>query len=421
MNFFNIIRKGTDKRLSDLKGSAIYEIATEKLEPKPYAQLAKPLYLVSQWFSVGYHFISYVIALLGIVLFSFQLDSMIYQIILVLLSFILLAVIEIAKTNASNTIFSSIARKDNLNGLFLSILILTTLFSFGTSVWSANNAVYYASTNTKFNSIDSLQNNQIDSINSLYSIQISSLESSILASQNTLKTTSVNWKVNTAQTNLKESQKELTKLLESKQNSILQIKSEKDNQISKTDKNGSQTAKIAAVIFALFEVLNLVSYWFLYHYYTNVVLEKNLFLDNITKRITTAVHDATDTLTSTVSNLAHTAAVNTTIVPNTVTAVSKPQTIGFKIPSQIVSQTSQTTAVSSVPNVPNSVHSVPNSVPNEQKTVLSNGNRLCTHCNKPYIYKQSKQKFCSSECRITKWKQTTGKTFIKGKKGGKTV
>ncbi len=401
MNFFNIIRKSTNKSLSDLQDSAIYEIAAEKLEPKPYATQAKPLFLLSKYFSVAYHFISYIVALIGITLYALQLDSLIYQIILILLSFLLLFVVEVAKGNASNNVFSSKARKEEPNKLFLGILVITTIFSFVTSVWSAKEAVYYASTDTKFSNIDSLQNSQIDSVNNLFATQISSLESSIKASQNTLNSTKTNWKINTAQKDLKESQISLTNVLEKKETALLSIYKSVENQKGTTDTNGLFIAKLAAVIFLLFESLNLVGYWFLYQYYSNVLLEKDLVLNRLSKTLTAAVHDVSQTVTSAITNLAPTTAVHTTTVPNQVTAVSKPQTIGFKIPSQMVSQVSQTTAVPSVPN---------------QMAAVLNGNRLCKHCNKPYIYKQSKQKFCSSECRITNWKQTTGKTFVKGKK-----
>jgi len=417
MNFFNIIRKGTNKDLVALQDSAIYEIAAEKLEPKPYATQAKPLFLLSKYFSAAYHFISYIIALIGITLYALQLDSIIYQIILVLLSFILLFVVEIAKGNASNNVFSAKARKEEPNKLFLGILVITTIFSFVTSVWSAKEAVYFASTDTKFSNIDSLKNSQIDSVNSLFATQISSLESSIKASQNVLQSTKTNWKINTAQKDLKESQTTLTNVLEKKETALLSISKSVESQKGTTDTNGLFIAKLAAVIFLLFESLNLVGYWFLYQYYSNVLLEKDLVLNRLSKSLTNAVHDAAQTVTSTVNNLAnsisnlnHTTAVHTTAVPDQVTAVSKPQTIGFKMPSQTVSQVSQTTAVPSVPN----------GVPN-QTTAVQNGNRLCLHCQKHYIYKQAKQKFCSSECRITNWKQTTGKDFKKGKKGGKTV
>lgn len=150
MNFFNFIKKGTNKQLESLKDSAIYDIAAEKLEPKPYALLAKPLYLLSQYFSVAYHFISYTVALIGITLFAYQLDSIIQKTILILLSFLFLGIIEIAKSNSSNTVFSSIARKESPNKLFLIVLVVTTVFSFVTSVWSAKESIYYASTNSKF-------------------------------------------------------------------------------------------------------------------------------------------------------------------------------------------------------------------------------------------------------------------------------
>jgi VIT1/CCC1 family predicted Fe2+/Mn2+ transporter len=127
MNFYNIIRKGTNKDLEALKDSAIYDIATEKLAPIPYASQAKPLFLLSKYFSVAYHFLSYSIALIGIILYAFQIDSIIYQIVMVILAFLLLGIIEIAKGNSSTSVFASTARKEQPNQLFLAILVITTI------------------------------------------------------------------------------------------------------------------------------------------------------------------------------------------------------------------------------------------------------------------------------------------------------
>lgn len=410
MNFFNIIKKGTNKQLDSLKDSAIYEIAAEKLEAKPYAQQAKPLFLLSKYFSVAYHFISYIVALIGIILYSMQLDSIIYQIILVLLSFILLFVVEVAKGNASNNVFSSKARQEQPNQLFLSILVITTIFSFCTSVWSAKEAVYFASTDTKYSNIDSLQNSQIDSVNSLYATQISSTESSILASQNVLKSTKTNWKINTAQKDLKEAQTTLTNLLEKKETSLLSISKTAETKKGTTGEKGLFIAKLAAVIFLLFESLNLVCYWFLYQYYSTVLLEKDLVLNKLSKAITDTVHDVSQTVTSAITNIAPTTAVTSAVVnPQIVTnAVTNP--IGFKTnynsqKTPLVAPNSQITATQT-PAVPN-----------------QNGNRICEYseCQKAYTYKVHNQKFCSEKCRIDNWKKTTGKTFIKGKKGGKNA
>lgn len=413
MNFFNIIRKGTNKDLTALQDSAIYEIAAEKLEPKPYATQAKPLFLLSRYFSVAYHFISYIIALIGITLYALQLDSLIYQIILVLLSFILLFVVEVAKGNSSNNVFSAKARKEEPNKLFLGILVITTIFSFVTSVWSAKEAVYYASTDTKFSNIDSLQNIQIDSVNSLFATQISSLESSIKASQNTLNSTKTNWKINTAQKDLKESQISLTNVLEKKETALLSISKSVENQKGTTDTNGLFIAKLAAVIFLLFESLNLVGYWFLYQYYSNVLLEKDLVLNRLSKSLTNAVHDVSQTVTSAITNLTPTNAVTNAVFPPTTVTNAVKNTIGFQTNySQSNSQNNSqgTTAVSQN---------------NNQGTtaVNGNGNRIClnSNCQKAYIYKVHNQKFCSEKCRIANWNKTTGKDFIKGKKGGKTV
>lgn len=385
MNFFNIIKKGTNKQLEALKSSAIYEKAAEKLEPKPYAQQAKPLYLLSKYFSVAYHLLSYSIALIGITLYALQLDSVIYQIILILLAFILLAVIEIAKTNSSNAVFASKARQEQPNQLFFIVLVITTFFSFVTSVWSAKEAVYFASTNSKMISTDSLRSSQIDSVNTLYSTQISSLESSIKASQNTLNTTKTNWKINVAQKDLKESQNRLLTVLDSKEKALQIIESQSNEVNSQTNQKGLFIAKLAAVIFLIFEVLNLVSYWFLYQYYQSCLLESSIRDTNtgtgaftsVTAGVTSAVQQAAETLKNPIPNLNYTTAVTSAVKPNS-------NRIGFEYGKLEESEESK-------------------------EKELKDGNRICLHCKDPYTYKVHNQKFCSSECRIDFWQKKNNK------------
>ncbi len=49
---------------------------------------------------------------------------------------------------------------------------------------------------------------------------------------------------------------------------------------------------------------------------------------------------------------------------------------------------------------------------------VSEGNRICKHCNQSYIYKHHKQVYCTNECRNEAWEQRTGKklNFKKGEK-----
>lgn len=427
MNFFEIIRKGTNKDLTALQDSAIYEIAAKKLEAKSYANEAKPLFLLSKYFSVAYHFIGYFIALIGVILYSFQLDSLIYQIILIVLSILLLSVIEIAKSNSSNSVFSAKARKEDPNKLFLVILVITTIFSFVTSVWSAKEAVYFASTDTKFSNIDSLQNSQIDSVNSLYAKQMIGLESLIEVNQNVIKTTKTNWKINIATDGLNKAQTKLTDVLEKKETALLSISKSVELQKGTTDTKGEFIAKLAAVIFFIFEVLNLVAYWFLYQYYSNVILEQNIPFEGITKTVTTAVKNAAESITSAVHTVPN-------FVPNfryTANDTASVTTSVLIVPNSVPNGVPNT--VQTVPNVPKQsnpigfvtthvpkkeaeiIATVPNPVPNQ------NGNKVCQFegCKKLYVYKIHNQKFCSENCRIENYKAKNNKTFFK--KGGKNA
>lgn len=43
--------------------------------------------------------------------------------------------------------------------------------------------------------------------------------------------------------------------------------------------------------------------------------------------------------------------------------------------------------------------------------------RTCEHCSKNYVYRHSKQRFCSDHCRVSNWQNATGKTLKRtGKK-----
>lgn len=377
MNFFNIIRKGTNKQLDTLKSSAIYEIAKEKLEPKSYAEQAKPLYALSQYFSISYHFISYTVAILGITLYTLQLDSIVQQTVILGLSFILLLIVEIAKNNASETVFSSVARKESPNKLFLIVLLITTVFSFCTSVWSAKESIYYASTNSKFSNIDSLQNSQIDSINTLFATQISSIESSLKASQNTLENSKNKWLRIATNKDIQDSQNSLTNILERKEKAIQAIQNNTQTKTSQTSQKGTQIAIFAAMLFALFELLNLVCYWFVYQYYQSCLLENNLQDNDLVK--TTSLNDL----------------------------VTPPQIQSFAEPQKQFLNTEKRQSIGFQFNREN----VQNDLVKQGNTNSFSTDR-CENCSKEYDRKTHNQRFCSTECRKASWEKEKGKKLI---------
>jgi len=40
---------------------------------------------------------------------------------------------------------------------------------------------------------------------------------------------------------------------------------------------------------------------------------------------------------------------------------------------------------------------------------LAEGNRICQHCGKVYVYMHNKQRYCSDNCRVQAWQERTGK------------
>ncbi len=385
MNFFQIIRKGTSKTVSKIRNTAIYDFAAEKLEPKPYAQQAKPLFLASKWFSNLYHFLSYIIAFFGLMLFAYPIESWFQRVAIGIIGTVLLFLIELAKSNTSHSVFSSIARKETVNKLFLSIFIVSTLFSFFVSVYSAKQAVFYAATTDKITQNNDALQNETDSIKSVFDKRISIIQNSLESSSATLKKYPTGWKANTARQDLEKANESLEKVIFEKEKSLSNLSERYGGTDQKTTDAGTETAIIAAVLFALFEMLNVLGYWFYYYYLSNCLLEKDLVLTN------------TDNAISRVIDNLGTFSVNTQSVPTNLQPTSRHHNpIGFQTNYQ-KNDPPKTIATQTVGNG-------------------TNGTKKCNHCRNEYIYKVSRQKFCSDKCRIENWKQVKGKTFKKGKK-----
>ena len=382
MNFFQIIRKGTSKTVSKIRNTAIYDFATEKLEPKPYAQQAKLLFLASKWFLNIYHLLSYVIAFCGLLLFAYSIDSWFQKICIVLIGTILLLLIELAKSNTSHSVFFSVARKETINKVFRAILIVSCLFSFIASVYSAKKAVFYASTTDKLTQNNDALQNETDSLKNVYDTQISIIQSSLKSSSATLEKYPTGWKANVARQDLEKANKSLERAVFEKEKSLSNLSDKYQGTEQKTTIAGAETALIAAILFAIFEVMNILGYWFYYHYLSNCLLEKDLVLQG-TSNIATNAIDAVNTF-----------AVNTFAVKNDLQPIAKqPNPIGFKTNPTL--------------KAPITITSTTN---------VEQGIKRCEYCATKYVYKIHNQKFCSEQCRITNWKQRTGKTFKKGKK-----
>jgi hypothetical protein len=295
MNFFQIIRKGTSKTVSKIRSTAIYDFAAEKLEPKPYAEQAKPLFLASKWFSNAYHFLSYIIAFCGLLLFAYSIESWFQRVSIVLIGTILLFLVELAKSNTSHSVFFSIAREETVDKLFLVILIVSCLFSFLVSVYSAKEAVFYAATTDKISQNNNDLQNETDSLKNVFDTQISIIQSSLKSSSTTLEKYPTGWKANVARQDLEKANKSLEKATEQKEKALFVLSEKYQGTNQKTTIAGTETALIAALLFAIFEVMNILGYWFYYHYLSNCLLEKDLVLKTTSNVITNTI-DAVNTL-----------------------------------------------------------------------------------------------------------------------------
>ncbi|WP_338770438.1 hypothetical protein WAF17_22565 (plasmid) [Bernardetia sp. ABR2-2B] len=388
MKFFDIIRKSSNAALNAVRNTAIYDFAEEKLTPQTYAETARPLFLLSKHFSNLYHFMSFSVSFLGIFLIAESLKNWIYFIILIVLGLVLFAVIEIAKSNTSHHVFSSIARKEKSNSLFLAILIITTLFSFFLSVYSANKAVYFYSTNDKFSENVSMLQTNVDSINNQFSTQISSIETSLQTSQNTLENTNNKWLRIAANKDIETSQKALTDVLAAKKKAIAEVEEKHKESTTSTSSDGQDVAKIAAFVFGVFELLNIVAYYFYYLYLSNCLLEKNGVLAGVGTN--TPVNNQ-PVITPSFTMPSFTTPNYTTPAPTNHTTTTS-RKIGFEYGSN------------SPVNTP---------TPSQTgRTTYSSSFKIDTcefsHCGKKYDRKAHNQRFCSKECRIRNWELEKG-------------
>ena len=349
----------------------------------------EPLFLLSKHFSNLYHILSYSISFLGMFLIAESLNNLIYFFILVVLGLVFFAVIEIAKSNTSHHVFSSIARKEKSNSLFLAILIITTLFSFFLSVYSANKAVYFYSTNDKFNqNVATLQTN-VDSVNSQFATQISSIETSLQSSQNTLENTKNKWVRIATNKDIETSQKALTAVLTAKKKAIEEEEAKHKESTTTTSSDGQDVAKIAAFIFGIFELLNIVAYYFYYLYLSNCLLEKNGVLAGVSNNqpVNNQPVNNAPIVTPSFTTPNYTTAAPTNYAP------TNSRKIGFQFGSNNApvntptpSQVSQTTYGSS----------------------FKIDTCEFSHCGKKYDRKAHNQRFCSKECRIRNWEIEKG-------------
>lgn len=404
MNFFQILKKSSNSLIENIRGTAIYDHAKQKLEPRSYAQEARPLYLVSKYFSSFYHIISYFIAFLGISLFAGKLvggnedlESKFTWLSIFIIGAILLFVIETAKANSSNSVFSAAARKDKYNKVYLGILIVTTLFSFVASVWSAQQLAYDFSTFDKQAAKHKVYLSKLDSIDSIYLNQELAHENTIKSANEILTKKSIpNWQKNTSQENIKSANTSLNEIRKEKESIKEKIQVKHEAELKKIGEKGIDVSKIAMLIFAIFEILNLVCYWFYFYYLSNCLLEKETVLENVTTQIKNEKE----------RNGTHTnnATVYTQPFPS-IKPTKTPHTIGFQFQSR-TEQNEPKTEGTERKNEPKPQHN------GTKKLGYSN----CDYCGNEYEMQKKNHRFCQKICRERAWKEKHNRTFIKGKK-----
>lgn len=401
MNFFNIIKKSKFTQIGNIESSSIYDYASESLKPKTYAESNKLIYSVSKFFTLFYHFLSFFIALGGVVVFALSFPNLVHKIGIILFGFVFLLLLEIIKNSSSDTIFKQVARKDTLPKITLLILCIATVFSFLTSVYSAKVSIFEVTTANKFVDNNTVQNAKIDSINTLYAIQIESLNSSIESSQNTLQTSKNKWLRITVQKDLQTSQNALNNVLERKENAINSITAAKEKQDNTTTLNGNEVAYFIAFVVALLEVLNLLAYFYIYNYLMNCVLEKALMTKetlneqplNEKPLNEQPLNDTQNTVKTNVND----------IIPN-----------DYIIPKQPYQNTTPPTKKQIGFQFSNVSYNEPKTTYNEPKKptqiIVQEQIKIgkCTHCKSEFVKKNKVHRFCSTPCRMENWELVKG-------------
>ncbi|MCC5946763.1 MAG: hypothetical protein JJT94_17655 [Bernardetiaceae bacterium] len=386
-NFFDIIKPSKQKEIAQKSKSAIIQKANVMMQVKTYYETNSPLYYLSYFFATAYHILSYLIACLSVVYLLYRQTSLsIYVVVIVsVISCLLLFLVEYAKQHSANVVFAQTYRKDYIDKMLLSMLIVCTLFSVVTSVSGAYFATKeYANSQTATSLNVELSTKQ-DSILTIYKAQKDALNAVIAENKAILEKQKVaNWQKNVATQKIETALQGLEKLQE-KESVLLQDANDKNTKQSNDYEISNTTlAMLIACIFLLFEAFNLLAYTYMYAFAQKVVLESY-----ISKPVTGLDSKETKPVTT-----------------NTILRPYKPQpsnNLGFMFGSR---NESVTAVKSTKENEP--VTGL------ETKDVTGGlGVANCANCNKQFQKKTYNHKFCSEDCRIENWQIKTGKKVFK--------
>ncbi len=367
------LKKSNEQRyLESSEYQRTIEQAKEKLSFKPFAQLYKNMFALSnvaQMFLPG-------LSILFAVAFVASWFSFLNYYVAIALAISVLAFIEVAKNDTSNKVFQmhyANIGSPVLTGLFVAVL---SVVSFVTSYNGAETLVKQLTDKTQI--IESDTRHRADSLNAYYNTSIMFNTSKIDSINNVAKK---QWHGLTS----KEQNKQINNYLELNKHYANILQNEL-NKLTETEKANKKEAKEqtfyaahwSKILAAFIELALLLSVWFT-NYYNYKTVQQHIDLSEFEQE---TGFNRVSIKTYQPEPLAAIGLKNQNTEPDKpIPGGPEPdKKIGFKFSTENV---------------------------NGERVELSS--KVCKHCGKEFEKKHWNAKYCSDECRIAAWEERTGK------------
>jgi hypothetical protein len=391
--------------LAETKAKGSYESSIAALKPIPYQAANKLIFLCAKYYATLYHGISAGLGLATVAMLAYIFSGAgagakypalllytMFGLTFIILSALLIG-IEIFKSSLAKGIFKNLVTGAKVKMPAVFGLVLVMLFSIGIS--ALGGAVLSYEMNDKSTQISQNYSVQTDSLQKLHNDNLQAVNASIEAYKSNLNKGSY-WAKYATREKLSKVIEVRNDLLASAKSDISTVQAAKDKEVNLNSSEGKNYAVISAIVVFVLELLSILAYWFQYVYHANCEKEAANF-QILTPTVEVVSSNSPGTKDSELSKLNDllqnllNGNNNLQLAGNTVNPSS--QKVGFQF---------TTSSVITCPVV----------------NKINEGNKICLHCGKAFIYKHHVQKYCNEHCRITSWEQRTGKKFNK-KKGGK--
>ena len=334
------------------------------------------------------------------------------------LSFAVIALLEVAKKKQAIAVFG--------HSRYKNVPALLVLFLFSVAVSGAGSYLMSFKMGDKSADITADFAHQTDSIRNQYLVQIQDYE--LIIEQNRKKLAKGGkWDKYHAGNAIEKAQNAKSELLAKIDSKSADLNNNEAAVLAASHDLNQYKAYILVLFIVLFEVLYLLS--FVYEY----SVERKIKTENQNHTIITPAESPTiapnaspvlnfeqQLILGLLANGGNAQNFIQNSAPNFIQDIAQKNGIGFTFDNAKNNANNVDTATSKRHNG-NSVingNSV-NTVKNKRHNAKSEKIGTCLHCGSKFTYLRSTKKYCSDECRESAWKERTGKTFKKSKKGQK--